>query len=87
MLPGCIVLKNDERYIQGIPDLIILYGASWGMLEVKRSDIAPVRPNQFYYVNLLNEMSFAAFISPETEEDVLYDLQQTFKSSRPTRFP
>lgn len=84
-LPGCFILKNDTDYKQGIPDLLILWRNKWAMLEVKASSDSPEQPNQEYYVRLLDEMSFAAFISPETEEDVLYDLQQAFGSRRSTR--
>ena len=44
--PGCIVLKNDANYIQGIPDLIVLHNGAWAALEVKRSVDAPYQPNQ-----------------------------------------
>lgn len=74
--PGCIVLKNDADYIQGIPDLLILHNDKWASLEVKRSESAKHRPNQDYYVAKMNSMSFAAFIFPENKEDVLHDLEQ-----------
>lgn len=80
------MLKNDSSYIQGIPDLIILFRDRWAMLEVKGSAKAPRQPNQEYYVRVLGEMSFAAFIYPENEEEVLRDLQQAFTSARHTRF-
>lgn len=80
MFPGCMILKNDPDHIQGIPDLMILFGRHWAALEVKRSANAPIRPNQPYYVNKLNGMSFAAFIYPENEEDVLHELQIAFES-------
>lgn len=75
MFPGCVVLKNDPELLQGVPDLTILHGARWAMLEVKASARSAVRPNQEYYVGLMNEMSFAAFIYPSNEQDVLYALR------------
>ena len=32
-LPGCVVMKNDSSYIQGIPDLLVLYEDKWASLE------------------------------------------------------
>lgn len=86
LFPGCIVLKNDPNYIQGIPDLLILYGKKWATLECKKSKDAPVRPNQAYYVKRMNKMSFSRFIFPENKEEVLRELQSAFKSGRSTRF-
>lgn len=80
MFPGCIVTKLDSGDIQGIPDLLILYKDKWATLENKRSAKAIKQPNQDYYVDKMNEMSFSRFIYPENKEEVLYDLQQTFKS-------
>ena len=82
IFPGCIIMKNDPTYIQGIPDLIILYKDKWAALEVKKSATAPHRPNQEYYVDLMDEMSYATFIYPENKEEVLYGLQQTLFSRR-----
>jgi hypothetical protein len=80
MFPDCEVLKNDPNYLQGILDLTILWGPYWAMLEVKASARSRMRPNQDYYVRRLNEMSFAAFIFPENEEEVLAALQEAFAS-------
>lgn len=85
LFPGCIILKNDSSYKPGIPDIIILYHNMWAMLEIKIDGVAYLRPNQSWYVDLLNSMSFASFINPDTEEDVLYDLQCAFGSVRPPR--
>jgi hypothetical protein len=79
---GCIIIKNDPNYIQGIPDLLILYNDRWAALEVKKSELASHRPNQEYYVEMMNEMSFASFIYTENKEEVLYELQQTLFSRR-----
>jgi hypothetical protein len=80
MFPGCMVLKNDPQYIQGILDLTILYCDLWAMLEVKAGPSSPFRPNQEHYLEQLDRMSFAAVIYPEIEEDVLNALQETFSS-------
>ena len=80
MFPGCIVTKLDSGDIQGIPDLLVLYKDKWAVLEAKRNDKASHQPNQEYYVNKMNEMSFSRFIYPENKEEVLYELQQAFKS-------
>lgn len=85
MFPGSIVLKNDPNYIQGIPDLTILYKNKWAALEVKDSKDAPVRPNQPYYVDLLDGMSFSRFIYPENKEEVLDELQRALKPRRASR--
>ena len=78
--PGCIVLKNDPNYKQGIPDLLVLYKDRWVALECKRSEKAPHQPNQDYYVGQMNDMSYAAFIFPENKEVVLHEIQQAFGS-------
>ena len=77
---GCIVMKLDSGYIQGIPDLIVLYRDKWAALECKRDLYSPRQPNQEYYVSLLDEMSFSRFIFPENREEVLNELQQAFES-------
>lgn len=75
-------MKNDSAYIQGIPDLLILYNDKWAALEVKKSRAASHRPNQEYYVDKMDDMSFARFIYPENKEVVLDELQQTLFSGR-----
>lgn len=82
IFPGCMILKNDPDYIQGVPDLLILYNDRWAMLECKRDKFAKHRPNQDYYVNKLDRMSFASFIFPENKEEVLHALQRSFQSGR-----
>lgn len=78
--PGCIVMKNDSSYIQGIPDLLVLYRDKWASLEVKRSATASHRPNQEYYVDLMDGMSFSRFISPENEEEVLHEMESALRA-------
>ena len=78
MFPGCIVAHLDPNEIQGIPDLLILYRDKWATLEGKKSATAPARPNQSYYVDLMNRMSFSAFIYPENKDQVLDALDLHF---------
>ena len=77
---GCIVMKLDPNYIQGIPDLIILFKNKWATLECKKNRTAKHRPNQDHYVELMNKMSFSRFIYPENKEEVLRELEQTFRA-------
>lgn len=79
---GCIVCKLDPTYIQGIPDLLILYGDRWATLEVKRSQNAKKRPNQKHWVDIMHKMSFSKFIYPENKERILNELEQSLRASR-----
>lgn len=77
--PGCVVMKNDSSYIQGIPDLLVLHKNKWGSLEVKKSANAKRQPNQDYYVDKMDAMSFSRFVYPENKDDVLKELDEHFK--------
>lgn len=78
--PGCIVMKNDSGHNQGIPDISVLYGPWYGVLECKRSKDAPHRPNQDYYVDRINGMGgFAQFVWPENKEVVLSELESALR--------
>jgi hypothetical protein len=79
---GCVVLKNDGSYQQGIPDLLILFEDQWAVLEVKASFDAPEQPNQGWWIEELSHMSFAAFIYPENESEVLNALREAFGTRR-----
>ena len=83
--PGCLVLKNDPNYIQGFPDLTVLYRDKWALLECKKSEDEPHQPNQDQYVEQGDTMSFARFIYPENKTEVLDELQQAFEPRRKAR--
>jgi hypothetical protein len=85
MFPDCLILKTDPGDRQGILDLLILWRDKWASLEVKTGPNAAVQPNQDYFVEKLEEMSFAAYIYPENEREVLNALQKAFESPRGTR--
>lgn len=87
LFPGCFILKNDSSYLQGIPDLLILFKNRWAALEVKRGENEPHQPNQDYYVEQMDRASYAAFIYPENKEDILYELQQALRPRRAARIP
>ena len=78
LFPGCVVLKNDPAQQQGIPDLTLLWRRFWATLEVKDSADANIQPNQEFFIQQMDEMSFSAFIYPENEREVLNALQQAF---------
>lgn len=77
--PGCIITQMDPNDIQGLPDLLILYNDKWATLECKKSRSAKHRPNQDYYVEQMNNMSYSSFIFPENKEAVLDELQQALR--------
>lgn len=78
--PGCLVVHLDPNEIQGIPDLLILFNDKWAALEGKKNASASHRPNQDYYVAMMDRMSFARFIFPENAQEVMNDLERTFKT-------
>ena len=80
--PGCVVMKNDPNDIQGIPDLTVLYKDRWATLECKRDEAAHKQPNQEYYVGMMDDMSFSRFIYPENMEEVLNEMERSFKTDR-----
>lgn len=80
--PGCMILKNDSSYRQGIPDWIVLYKDKWAMLEAKRSIDAEHQPNQDYYVDVLDKMCYSSFVYPENKEEVINDLREIFEPRR-----
>ena len=82
--PGCIVMKNDSSYIQGIPDLVVLHDNKWAALECKKTKTASKRPNQEYYVDRMDEMSFARFVYPENKDEVMYSLHLHFTNGGDT---
>lgn len=82
MFPGIVILKNDSDYLQGFPDLTLLWQRYWAVLEVKADPRSPFEPNQEWYIQELDTMSFASVIHPENEEEVLHELKQAFGSGR-----
>lgn len=85
LYPGAIVLKTDANQLQGIPDQLILYGDRWAAFEAKRSESSAHRPNQDYYVDLFDRMSYAAFVYPQNKEVFLNELQQALRPGRRAR--
>ena len=80
--PGAIVLKNDPNYIQGFPDLTVLYKDRWAVLEIKQSEKANHQPNQDFYILQADKMSVGRFVYPENMMEVLDDLARSFQVSR-----
>ena len=77
------VLKTDPNYIQGFPDILVLYRDRWAALECKKSLREPFQPNQEYYLDcIMNRMTFAGVVYPENEDEVINDLQQALRIGR-----
>lgn len=85
LYPGCVILKNDGNSLQGFPDRLILFEDKWAAFEVKAFGNARRRPNQEYYIELLNNMSYASFVHPQNKETFLDELQQTLRPGRTAR--
>lgn len=78
MFPGCMIFKMDPNEFQGIPDLLILFENKWASLETKASEDSERQPNQDYYVDIMNQMSFSSFIFPENENKIFDCLTMHF---------
>ena len=79
-LPGSFVFHLDPTEMQGAPDLLIIFRDRWAALEGKRCASATLRPNQQYYVDLFNKMSFARIIFPENCEEVLDEMERSLSA-------
>ena len=73
--PGAVVIKTDPNYIQGFPDLLFLHDSFWGALEIKRARTSVRQPNQEYWVQRLNLMSYSKFVYPGNALDILEEIE------------
>lgn len=69
---------TPQNNFWGIPDSYFFFGPNWGALESKRSSTASRRVHQEYYVNLLNSMSYARFLHPGNEKEILDEMEYLF---------
>lgn len=76
--PKTIILDLDPTYNRSIPDTVILGKNTWAVLEFKKNFGADERPNQGYYVGIMNKMSFARFVQPENAGEVMDELERLF---------
>ena len=69
------VVKNDAGYTQGFPDLtVFLANGKWALLECKKDEHAPLRPNQAFYISKMGDAGFARLIYPQNELEVIDEL-------------
>lgn len=86
--PGSYVFRLDTSDRQGVPDLLVIFENMWAMLEGKRKrPTSPddFEPNQEWYIEEFDRMSFAACIYPENKEEVLNEMEQAFLAARSAR--
>lgn len=76
--PDCFIIRMDPNQVQGIPDLLVLWRDCWALLETKRGLSSPKQPNQEYYVQLFDAMSFSAFVHPLNYREVLDEMERAF---------
>lgn len=76
--PDCFIIKLDANQFQGIPDLLVLWGQYWAILETKRTPRSRNQANQEYYIGLFDDMSFAAFVHPLNYRETLDDMERAF---------
>ena len=77
--PGAVVLKTDPLYIQGFPDLLFLEKSFWAALEVKRAKNSVRQPNQGYWVDRLDLLSFSRFIYPSNLDRIFDELDDALR--------
>lgn len=80
--PNCMIFPLDPNDTQGVPDLLVLEKDKWATLETKGYAKAHKQPNQEYYVDLMDNMGFSKFVSPENEKEVMDGLKKHF-TNRP----
>ena len=78
--PQCEVHRLDPNGVQGIQDLVLLCPTTWATLEIKGSSKSHKQPNQEYYVDKHNNMSFSKIINPENEKEVFTELNKHLKN-------
>lgn len=76
--PEADIVKNDPNYLQGFPDWSIFYEEQYAILEIKRSENEPYRPNQKVYLSKFKETSFRRTVFPENENEILEELEKRF---------
>lgn len=76
-VPGSVVLKNSPNDILGIPDLTVLGpNGKYAILECKRASDSNIQALQDYYVEKFNKSSYATFVSPANQKEVIEDLKR-----------
>lgn len=78
--PEAEVFYTDARLRQGTPDILVLNGKNWAMLEVKLHANSRRQPNQEYFVKKLDSMSFCKFVHQDNVEETLDEMERLFQA-------
>lgn len=75
---GCKCYKQQMNATTraGTPDVIVLLGPVWIMLEFKKAKNSPKRPGQQKNIDWANEVSFGWFVYPENADEVYEQIKR-----------
>lgn len=75
---GCKCYKQQMNATTraGTPDVIVLLGPVWIMLEFKKAKNSPKRPGQQRNIDWANEVSFGWFVDPSCADEVYEQIKR-----------
>lgn len=78
-VPQTGILYKASFSKRSYPDVVLLGpNGRWAVLEFKRAEKAARRIHQALHIEILSEMGYARFVSPENSEEVIRELEAYF---------